>query len=665
MVPGRSYKFSVLTIKHGVSSQPFGCGFRTQPLPPSNITISGKPEETFVTIIISPPLNTEFDGFNITWTNMDNNKTKSLVRNTSQQMEIVSNVTGLEAGHLYKLGVRTLSKNISSDQAWLCPSGQFLAKPSLPVTISVTVVNETALLVKWSQVHGQCTNIKIAYTADRDSARPDVMKQCNGSMAVLAELKSNLQYNIIFTTQRSKNNITSVSDVYARSIWTWSAEVTDLKHQPESPTSLQLSWMFPVLNAKEHLRHYVVEVLDPLTSECLYGVLLSNTQLSPVRNTTGCERGWKSGHFTGFDDVTYTLDSLDACANYSVKVFAVNMPGDAGVSNEITVTMPVGEPTSSVVINSTSSTVNSVYIEWLELKLEHSKCTVVAYEINYTYKNCSTDQPEEVIFNSTSMTSENITQLQPYWNYTFTVSAYTDAGKGGSVSEYVNVTTQEAVPGPPRWPNVTSRLHDTINIAWQPPTRCEMNGILTQYNVYYSFMDPLHHTLITRNVSVPSGQTRAMLTEAIHPFTIYSLTIHGMTIGQGEPSTTTPTRTAEWYPGVINSSSLTFETSPSSVVVSWDEPLSPNGVITNYTVCFKCHHVRIDMSCDHPNEQLTTNDSRTMMQVDGLRPYKRFEFRVKASTGVGAGNYSQPRYVMTDIGGLWYLGCHLHVMFCL
>ena len=102
------------------------------------------------------------------------------------------------------------------------------------------------------------------------------------------------------------------------------------------------------------------------------------------------------------------------------------------------------EPTSSVVINSTSSTVNSVYIEWLELKLEHSKCTVVAYEINYTYKNCSTDQPEEVVFNSTSMTSENITQLQPYWNYTFTVSAYTDAGKGGSVSEYVNVTTQEA-----------------------------------------------------------------------------------------------------------------------------------------------------------------------------------------------------------------------------
>ena len=40
--------------------------------------------------------------------------------------------------------------------------------------------------------------------------------------------------------------------------------------------------------------------------------------------------------------MTYTLDSLDACANYSVKVFAVNMPGDAGVSNEITITMPVG-----------------------------------------------------------------------------------------------------------------------------------------------------------------------------------------------------------------------------------------------------------------------------------------------------------------------------------
>ena len=57
---------------------------------------------------------------------MDNNKTQLLVLNTSKQMKIVSNVTGLEAGHLYKLGVRTLSKNISSDQAWLYPSGQFL-----------------------------------------------------------------------------------------------------------------------------------------------------------------------------------------------------------------------------------------------------------------------------------------------------------------------------------------------------------------------------------------------------------------------------------------------------------------------------------------------------------------------------------------------------------
>ena len=108
-------------------------------------------------------------------------------------------------------------------------------------------------------------------------------------------------------------------------------------------------------------------------------------------------------------------------------------------------------------------------------------------------------------------------------------------------------------------------------------------------------------------------------------------------------------------PGVINSSSLTFDTSSYSVDVSWDEPLSPNGVITNYTVWFQCAHVVLDMSCNYYNIRRTTNDSRTTMDVTGLRPYKRFVFHVAASTSVGLGNFSEPRHATTDIAGLWIL----------
>ena len=98
------------------------------------------------------------------------------------------------------------------------------------------------------------------------------------------------------------------------------------------------------------------------------------------------------------------------------------------------------EPTTRVVVKTTLSTTTSVYIEWLQLELDLSQCPVITYEVKYTYENCSTGRLEETVFNTTEL-SQNITQLQPYWNYTFTVAAYTDAGKGGSDSESVTILT--------------------------------------------------------------------------------------------------------------------------------------------------------------------------------------------------------------------------------
>jgi len=65
-------------------------------------------------------------------------------------------------------------------------------------------------------------------------------------------------------------------------------------------------------------------------------------QLSQITNkpNSTCDLAWKKGDFSGFNNVTYTIDQLDACANYSVRVFGVNQAGDPGVVSETSVTMP-------------------------------------------------------------------------------------------------------------------------------------------------------------------------------------------------------------------------------------------------------------------------------------------------------------------------------------
>jgi len=54
------------------------------------------------------------------------------------------------------------------------------------------------------------------------------------------------------------------------------------------------------------------------------------------------------------------------------------------------------------------------------------------------------------------------------------------------------------------------------------------------------------YSVIAKNVSVAGGQTRVTLTDAVHPYTVYKLTIRGVTTGQGVASTTVSTQTAEW-----------------------------------------------------------------------------------------------------------------------
>lgn len=73
---------------------------------------------------------------------------------------------------------------------------------------------------------------------------------------------------------------------------------------------------------------------------------------------------------------------------------------------------------------------------------------------------------------------------------------------------------------------------------------------------------------------------------------------------------------------------------PSSVLVSWSAPLTPNGIITSYTLY-------INYTDTSAVEVMRSNSASTSYTVMGLEPYQQVSVRVSASTAAGEGPTSE------------------------
>ncbi|CAI9569388.1 unnamed protein product, partial [Staurois parvus] len=71
--------------------------------------------------------------------------------------------------------------------------------------------------------------------------------------------------------------------------------------------------------------------------------------------------------------------------------------------------------------------------------------------------------------------------------------------------------------------------------------------------------------------------------EKLAPFTDYTISVSAFTtVGEGPP-TDIVIRTSEQVPSSVNNISY-YNISSTSVMVYWDPPMEPNGMITHYTV---------------------------------------------------------------------------------
>ena len=86
----------------------------------------------------------------------------------------------------------------------------------------------------------------------------------------------------------------------------------------------------------------------------------------------------------------------------------------------------------------------------------------------------------------------------------------------------------------------------------------------------------------------------------------------------------------------------------SSITLSWEPPLEPNGVILQYRVTYVEAVTNRTVTIQNLDPAILGN---TSLLIEDLMEYHYYEMRVAARTDKGFGNYSAPLTVLTDEHG--------------
>ncbi|NWU99575.1 USH2A protein, partial [Upupa epops] len=168
--------------------------------------------------------------------------------------------------------------------------------------------------------------------------------------------------------------------------------------------------------------------------------------------------------------------------------------------------------------------------------------------------------------------------LQPYTEYLYRVVALNE---GGSVSSpWTRVRTRESVPQNVPTP---SRVHSingySIEVTWDKPAG--VIGVIEKY-ILKAYEEDGPNVPITSAELADTSMLTGVLT-GLHPFTNYAVTLTACTLtGCTESLHALNISTPQEAPEDVQSpTAVSF---PTYLLMSWNPPKKPNGIITQYTL---------------------------------------------------------------------------------
>ena len=210
--------------------------------------------------------------------------------------------------------------------------------------------------------------------------------------------------------------------------------------------------------------------------------------------------------------------------------------------------------------------------------------------------------------------------IKPFTYYSYQVTAFNSAGHVSSPVLYTD-RTSSATPENVTKPQLIPLSGTKIEISWSAPAK--PNGIITEYWVLYNIIGSTTQTLV--NV----GSNMSYIAHNLKYYTVYSFRIRACTSYSAcAESDVESTRTLEGVPVGQLAPVIPDQTvSARSVLVTWREPTSPNGVILRYIV------TRTENNGEDTTEVFTGlafNHSDTT-----VLPYKTYQYRITSVNNAG------------------------------
>ncbi|XP_072290555.1 phosphatidylinositol phosphatase PTPRQ [Eucyclogobius newberryi] len=226
---------------------------------------------------------------------------------------------------------------------------------------------------------------------------------------------------------------------------------------------------------------------------------------------------------------------------------------------------------------------------------------------------------EEVLDVLSEEMSYLVSDLNPFTEYTFRVSAFTPVGEGPAAS--ITEKTREQVPSAVMNVTYQNISSTSILVSWVPPLN--PNGRITHYTIYGLRMHD------SQELQWESNETWILITD-LKKYTGYKLAVAASTaVGESELTDEDYIYvfTEEDEPDSSPINLTVVDSSPSTVTLSWSPPQKANGVIQYYQVLY-----------GNDTFKTSINSSTNSAMLTDLKPFSFYNVSVKAFTRRGHGN---------------------------